>query len=146
MPVTPPEGAAVTVVTDLDLPVFDNMAADLTGDVYHERLAEVRKQGWLAQSPLSVVVLDRESGEFFLRSKATVFPGREIADIFGVTSGRLREQIDANILNLTGALHRRLRALVGPSYSPRAAGKWRPVMRGFLASLWSDIEPATACE
>jgi len=136
----------VTSVTDLDLPVFDNMAADLTGEVYHQRLAEARRQSWLVQSPLSVVVLDRESGEFFLRSKATAFPGREIADIFGVTSGRLREQIDANILNLTGAQHRRLRALVGPAFSPRAADRWRPVMRGFLAKLWHDIGPSTSCE
>jgi hypothetical protein len=136
----------VTTVADLDLPVFDNLAADLTGDVYHQRLAEVRRAGWLARSPLSLVVLDRESGEFFLRSKATVFPGREIADMFGVTSGRLREQIDANILNLTGAHHRRLRALVGPSFSPRAADRWRPAMRGFLARLWQDIGPAWACE
>ncbi|HLQ56224.1 MAG TPA: cytochrome P450 [Streptosporangiaceae bacterium] len=136
----------MTSVTDLDLPAFDNMAADLTGDVYHQRLADVRRQGWLARSPLSVVVLDRESGEFFLRSKATAFPGREIADLFGVTGGRLREQIDANILNLTGAHHRRLRALVGPSFSPRAADSWRPVMREFLAELWSAIEPAATCE
>jgi cytochrome P450 len=136
----------VTIVTDLDLPSFDYMADDLTGEVYHQRLAEVRRQGWLVQAPLSVVVLDRESGEFFLRSKATAFPGREIADMFGVTGGRLREQIDANILNLTGADHRRLRALVGPSFSPRAADGWRPAMRGFLARLWQDIEPATKGE
>jgi cytochrome P450 len=133
-------------VTELDLPAFDYLAADLTGDVYHQRLADVRRQGWLARSPLSLVVLDRESGEFFLRSKLTAFPGREIADMFGVTGGRLREQIDANILNLTGARHRRLRALVGPSFSPRAADRWRPVMRDFLAGLWSDIGPATARE
>ena len=134
----------MTIVTDLDLPVFDYMAPDLTGEVYHQRLAEV--DGWLAQSPLSLIVLDRESGEFFLRSKATRFPGREIADIFGVTSGTLREQIDANILNQTGARHRRLRALVGPAFSPRAADRWRPVMRAFLDTLWGQIAPATACE
>src|SRR5260370_13648118 len=93
MPFRPPTGAAVTSVTDLDLPAFDNMAADLTGDVYHQRLADVRRQGWLARSPLSVVVLDRESGEFFLRSKATAFPGREIADLFGVTGGRARAPV-----------------------------------------------------
>ncbi len=134
----------MTIVTDLDLPVFDYMAPDLTGEVYHQRLAEV--DGWLAQSPLSLIVLDRESGEFFLRSKATRFPGREIADIFGVTSGTLREQIDANILNQTGARHRRLRALVGSAFSPRAADRWRPVMRAFLDTLWGQIAPATACE
>ena len=136
----------MAIVTDLDLPVFDYMAPDLTGDVYHQRLADVRGQGWLARSPLSYVVLDRESGEFFLRSKATAFPGREIADIFGVTSGPLRAQVDANILNLTGAHHRRLRALVGPSFSPRAADRWRPVMTGFLKQLWAEVAPATSAE
>jgi cytochrome P450 len=128
----------VTTVTDLDLPVFDTMAADLTGEVYHQRLADVRRHGWLARSPLAVVVLDRDGGEFFLRSKATTFPGREIADIFGVTSGQLREHIEANILNLTGARHRRLRALIGPAFSPRAADRWRPVMREFLAEHRRD--------
>ena len=136
----------MTSVAELELPEFDPLSPDVTGETYHQRLAEVRKQGWLARSPLSLVVLDRDGGEFFLRSKATVFPGREIADLFGVTGGRLREQIDANILNQAGAQHRRLRALVGPSFSPRAADKWRPVMRGFLADLWQGIGPATATE
>jgi cytochrome P450 len=136
----------VAIVTELELPEFDYLADDLTGEVYHQRLAEVRSKGWLASSPLSYVVLDREAGEFFLRSKGTAFPGREIADLFGVTGGRLREQIDANILNLTGARHRRLRALVGHAFSPRAADAWRPVMRGYLERLWAGIEPATSAE
>lgn len=136
----------MTIVTDIDLPVFDYLADDLTGEVYHQRLAEVRERGWLASSPLSYVVLDREAGEFFMRARATAFPGRQIADIFGVTGGRLRELIDANILNLTGAGHRRLRALVGPAFSPRAADAWRPAMRGFLQQLWAGIQPATATE
>jgi cytochrome P450 len=92
------------------------------------------------------MVLDRESGEFFLRSKATMFPGREIADIFGVTSGQLRDHVEANILNLTGARHRRLRALIGPAFSPRAADRWRPVMREFLAELWQAAGSAPSCE
>jgi cytochrome P450 len=136
----------MALVTELDLPVFDYLADDLTGEVYHQRLAEVRQQGWLASSPLSYVVLDREAGEFFLRARGATFPGREIADLFGVTGGRLREQIDANILNLTGDRHRRLRGLVGPAFGPRAADGWRPAMRGFLQQLWADIEPATSAE
>lgn len=126
----------MTTVTELDLPAFDYSAPDMTGEVYHRRLAEVREKGWLAQGPLSYIVLDREAGEFFLRSRATAFPGRQIADLFGITSGRLREQIDANILNQTGDRHRRLRGLVGPAFTPRAADRWRPVMRDFLEHLW----------
>ncbi|HKA99109.1 MAG TPA: cytochrome P450 [Streptosporangiaceae bacterium] len=136
----------MAIVTELELPEFDYLADDLTGEVYHERLAQLRSHGWLASSPLSYVVLDREAGEFFLRSKGTSFPGREIADLFGVSGGRLREQIDANILNLTGGRHRRLRALVGPAFSPRAADAWRPVMRGYLERLWAGIEPAASAE
>ncbi len=134
------------VVDDLELPVFDYTEPGLTGEVYHQRLAAVRAQGWLARSPLSYVVLDRESGEFFLRARQTAFPGREIADLFGVTSGRLREMIDANILNQTGDRHRRLRGLVSPAFTPRAADWWRPAMRGFLAGLWQDLGGAADCE
>jgi cytochrome P450 len=128
----------MTLVTELDLPEFDYSAPDLTGEVYHRRLAELSEKGWLARGPLSYVVLDRKAGEFFLRSRATAFPGRQIADLFGITDGALREQIDANILNQTGDRHRRLRALVGPAFTPRAAGRWRPVMRDFLARLWDE--------
>lgn len=134
----------MTTVTDLDLPVFDYTAADMTGGVYHRRLAEIGAANWLAQGPLSYIVLDREAGEHFLRSRATAFPGRQIAELFGVTGGRLREQIDANILNQTGDRHRRLRALVGPAFTPRAANRWRPAMRAFLDELW---DPAvTSCD
>ena len=120
----------MTTVTELDLPAFDYTAPDFAADRYHQQLADARASGSLAQSPLAVLVLDREAGEFFLRSRATAFPGRQIADFFGVTSGPRRDHIDTNILNLTGEQHRRLRALVGPAFTPRAADRWRPVMRG----------------
>jgi cytochrome P450 len=136
----------MTLVTELDLPAFDYTAPDFAADRYHGQLAQVRAQGWLARSPLAYLVLDREAGEFFLRSRAAAFPGRQIAEFFGITSGPLWDHIDTNILNLTGAQHRRLRALVGPAFTPRAAGRWRPVMRDLLAGLWTSVTPATACE
>src|SRR6202040_2486440 len=76
----------------------------------------------------------------------TAFPGRQIAEFFGVTSGPLAEHIDANILNLDGEQHRRLRALVGPALTPRAADRWRPVMRGFLERLWAQAATQGGCE
>jgi cytochrome P450 len=132
----------MTLVTELDLPSIDLTSPELAGDRYHRLLADLRGQGWLARSPLAFLVLDREAGEFFLRARETAFPGREIADLFGVTQGPLRAQIDANILNQRGNLHRRLRALVGPAFTPRAADRWRPAMRGFLDRLWERIPPA----
>jgi cytochrome P450 len=135
-----------SAVTGLDLPEFDPADPSLTGEVYHERLAVLRERGWLARSPIAYVVLSHEAGEFFLRARQTAFPGREIADLFGITGGRLREMIDANILNLTGERHRRLRSLVAHAFTPRAAARWRPAMRTFLEQLWQDLGDVTECE
>jgi len=136
----------MNLVSDLDLPVFDYSAPDFSADRYHQQLAETSQQGWLAKSPLAYMVLDHDSGEYFLRSRATAFPGRQIAEFFGVTGGPLADHIDANILNLTGEQHRRLRALVGPAFTPRRADRWRPVMRGFLEQLWSEVADSTGCD
>jgi cytochrome P450 len=139
----------MTVVNDLELAEIDLTSGELTGNNHHELLAGVASQheyGWLARSPLAYLVLDRDSAEFFLRSRDTAFPGREMADIFGVNTGRLREQIDANILNQQGDQHRRLRALVGPAFSPRAVERWRPAMRQFLGQLWEPLSDTHHCE
>src|SRR5271154_1142511 len=136
----------MNLVSELDLPAFDYTAPDFSADRYHQQLAETRQRGWLAKSPLAYIVLDHDAGEFFLRSRKTAFPGREIAEFFGVTSGPLAEHINANILNLTGEQHRRLRALVGPALTPRRADRWRPVMRGFLEDLWSPVAPSSSCD
>ncbi len=136
----------MNLVSDLDLPAFDYTAPDFSADRYHQQLAETVQQGWLAKSPLAYIVLDHDSGEFFLRSRVTAFPGRQIAEFFGVTGGPLADHIDANILNLTGEQHRRLRALVGPAFTPRRADRWRPLMRGFLADLWSQVPSSSSCD
>src|SRR5215469_8542942 len=138
--------SVMNLVSDLDLPVFDYSAPDFSADRYHQQLAEIGQRGWLAKSPLAYIVLDRDSGEFFLRSKATAFPGRQIAEFFGVTGGPLADHIDANILNLTGEQHRRLRSLVGPALTPRKADRWRPVMRGFLEQLWAGVAGYGSCD
>lgn len=134
------------VVTELDLPLFDYTAPDFAAESYHAQLAEVRSANWLARSPIAFIVLERESGEFFLRSRNMAFPGQQIADLFGITAGPLRAHIDANILNQNGEQHRRLRALVGPAFTPRAADRWRPAMREFLSRLWEPIASASSCE
>jgi cytochrome P450 len=136
----------MNLVSELDLPAFDYTAADFSADRYHQQLAETRQDGWLAKSPLAYIVLDHDAGEFFLRSRKTAFPGRQIAEFFGVTGGPLAEHIDANILNLSGERHRRLRALVGPALTPRAADRWRPVMRGFLENLWQPVAAYGGCD
>jgi cytochrome P450 len=138
----------MSLVTELRLPEIDYNTPDFGPATYHARLAAARaaEPGWLAHSPLAYIVLDADSGDFFLRSRQARFPGQEIAEIFGVTSGPLAEHVGKNILNATGEQHRRLRNLVAPAFTPRNADRWRPAMRGFLEELWDDLDGATRAE
>jgi cytochrome P450 len=117
------------------LPSFDFFDQALRGDRFHETMAELAAESWLATTPVGYAVLDREAIEFFLRSKAVAFPGVEIAQLQGITEGPLWDEVERNIINVNGADHARLRQLVNPAFTPRAADRFRPAMRGFLAEL-----------
>jgi len=128
----------MTLVTDLELPEFDHTDPDMRGEHFHHEMRRAREAGWLARGPFGFMTLDRESGEFFLRTRSAIFPGMKIAEIFGVTEGPLYEQMRRNILHVNGADHSRLRGLVNPALSPRAVERYRPAMREFLAGLLAD--------
>ncbi len=128
----------MTLVGDLELPEIDLGSAALKGSAYHHELRELRELHWLARSPLAVLVLDRAAGDFFLRSRGAAFPGRQLLELFGITSGPLFEHVRANILNLDHDHHRRLRSIVNRAFTPVAADRWRPTMRVVLERLWAE--------
>ena len=136
----------MALVTDLELPVFDYTDPTLRGDRFHEAMRDLRREGWLASSALGYFVLDREAVTFFLRSREAAFPGRMVAEIFGVTEGPLYEEISRNILNVGGHDHRRLRNLVNPAFTARAADRYRPAMRRYLAELFDEVGGEGRCE
>jgi cytochrome P450 len=125
----------MALVSELELPAFDYTDASMRGDRFHGTMAELRSTGWLAEGPYGYIALDRESSEFFLRTRAAIFPGMKIAEIFGVSEGPLYEQMRRNILHVNGPDHTRLRSLVNPALSARAVERYRPAMRGFLEEL-----------
>ena len=131
----------MTLVGELELPAFDYTDPSLRGDAYHAAMARLRATGWLARGPWGYMVLDRESAEFFLRTRAATFPGMKIAEIFDVSEGPLYEQMKRNILHVNGPDHARLRSLINPALSPRAVERYRPAMRAFLEQL---LEAAVA--
>jgi len=139
--------AALTEVTQLELPVFDYYEdATLRGERYHETMRELAEKSWIATSPLAYFVLDREAATFFLRTRSATFPGMKIAELFGIESGPLYEEMKRNILHINGADHGRLRQLVNPAFTPRAADRWRPAMRGFIEQLYDAVKDERACD
>jgi cytochrome P450 len=131
-----------TLVSELELPGFDYTDPSLRGERFHEAMRECSARGWLASGPYGYIVLDREAGEWWLRTREAIFPGMTIAEIFDVREGPLYEQMRRNILHVNGPDHTRLRSLVNPALSARAVARYRPAMRGFLEGLLADARAA----
>ncbi len=128
-------------LAELELPRLDWTDEALRGDEFHRRMEGLAAQGWLADSePGWIFVLDREAANHFLRSKEVVFPSAVVAAAFGITDGPLAEAIRKNIISTEGADHGRLRNLVNPSFTPRAADRWRPVMREHLTEIFEPLK------
>ncbi len=136
----------MALVGELELSSFDYTDPELKGGRFHTAMNELAAEGWLAAGPYGYVVLDREAGEFFLRTRSAIFPGMKIAELFDVSSGPLWEEMKRNILHVNGADHTRLRSLVNPALTARAVERWRPAMRGFLDELFVPVVDAGACE
>src|SRR5215208_4527641 len=136
----------MALVTDLELPEFGYLDPTLRGDAFHDRMRELRGQGWLAKSPLGCFVLDRDGVDYFLKSKQLKFPGALVAELFGVTEGPLHDEVLKNILCIDGADHRRLRSLVNPSLTARSVERYRPAIRGFIEELYEPVAAAGRCE
>jgi len=132
----------------LDLPEFDPADAALTGTRFHQVLDQLAASSWLARtSPGYYLTLDRDAGEFFLRTKSATFPGQMIAEMFGVGPGPLREEIDNNILHIDGERHQRLRNVLNPFFTPRASQRWRATMQRIIADIATDdLVAAGRCE
>jgi cytochrome P450 len=135
------------LAAELELPMLDHTDPELRGERFREvMLAFEGHDGWLAACPFGFLVLDREAGELFLRTKAAVFPGLTIAELFTITDGPLYEEIVRNIINVNGDDHRRLRNLVNPALAPRAVDRYRPAMRGFIEELLDGLPADGRCE
>jgi cytochrome P450 len=130
------------LAAELELPQINPADPALRGESYREAMLGLDGyDGWLGAQPFGYVTLDRESGEFFLRSRTTEFPGLTIASLFGIDAGPLNEEIVNNIISVNGADHARLRQLVNPALAPRRVDRYRPAMRAFLHGLL-DAWPA----
>src|SRR3954465_11967478 len=134
-------------VSELDLPTLDYRPPELTGPPFRETLKDRRERSWVARpEPLGWFVLDHEATAFFLRTRSATFPGRLVLEMQGVTSGPLYERLKGNLLDLDGEAHRRLRKLVQPAFTPKAADGFRPAMREQLEGLFGAVAADGRCD
>jgi cytochrome P450 len=130
---------------ELELPTIGLTDTDLVGESFHEALGALAEHHWVVRMELGFVVLARDAVDTILRTRHARMPAIELLELQGVTSGPIHDQLSGNLLNLHGEPHRRLRGLVQSSFTPAAAERLRPTMRGHLEDLWAQVDPES-CE
>ena len=122
----------MSLVTELELPYIDTTGFT-DRDQLRDAVTEVAKQHWLARTPLGYMVTHHEDVTAVLRERRWHQLARLLAELNGLEEEMKDRR--TSILTAEGEEHTRLRKLVAPAFSPRAADRLRPFMREVINEL-----------
>jgi cytochrome P450 len=130
------------LVTELELPSLDpSQFADRAE--LRARLDEVRAQHWLAKTPIGYLLTRHDDVTALLRDRRWHSAVRILNRLNGVPE---RDDRPESVLSAEGETHARLRRLVAPAFSPKAADRLRPFMREVINGLVDDVADTGRCE
>lgn len=104
------------------------------------------RDAWIAKNLFGFAVWHYDDVTSILRDKRWHSATSRIPEIMGVTDQRFLDRQQVNILSAEGDVHTRLRRLVAPAFSPRAAEKLRPFMRQVVNDLVDKVSAAGAAD
>jgi cytochrome P450 len=125
-----------TPVSELELPLVDLTTAT-TREAFRQLVLEAQKTHWLAKTPLGYMLTRHHDVTSLLRDRRW----HQLAKLIAQMNGMEQEMKDrrTSILTAEGDEHTRLRRLVAPAFSPRAADRLRPFMRDVINDLVDKI-------
>lgn len=131
-------------INELDIPQVD---FDFVGSqAERDQLASIAQDSWIAKGLFAYPIFNYEDCLAILRDRRWHSAAALAAIAFGVDDPRLSEERQPSILSSEGEVHTRLRRLVAPSFSPRAADHLRPFMREVMNSLIDPIVAQGHCD
>ncbi|MCW2679844.1 MAG: cytochrome [Frankiales bacterium] len=130
-------------VDELELPTYDDL--DAASD-FHAALRELSEQSWIARGALGYAVFDHEAGNALLRDRRMAFPAIELLVLQGVTSGPIWDRNQNGLMGRSGEPHTRLRRMLAPAFTPRAAERLRPQLTALVEELWAPVQDQGRCE
>ena len=131
-------------INELDIPQVD---FDFVGSqAERDQLASIAQESWIAKGLFAYPIFNYEDCLAILRDRRWHSAAALAAIAFGVDDPRLSENRQPSILSAEGEVHTRLRRLVAPSFSPRAADHLRPFMREVMNSLIDPIVAQGHCD
>src|SRR4051812_21251370 len=122
-----------TNLDDLDLPEIG--PADGNWDQRFAKVLDLDGEQWLLRDPFGFSVWRYEDATAILRDRRWHSASARLPELFGVTDERFLGNQQVSILSAEGDMHTRLRRLVAPAFSPRAADRLRPFMRDVINGL-----------
>ena len=131
-------------LSELDLPTVEFDFAD--AEEHRNALLALSKESWIAKGVFAYPIFKYEDCVAILRDKRWHSAAALAAEAFGVNDPRLKERRRESILSAEGDVHTRLRRLVAPSFSPRAADRLRPFMREVMNSLIDPVAKNGKCD
>ncbi len=129
-----------TLVHELELPEIS--AADGDFAARRDKALGLGDERWLIRDAFGFSVWRYEDTVAILRDKRWHNAAGRLPELFGVTDQQFLERQRVSILSAEGDVHTRLRRLVGPAFSPRAADRLRPFMREVVDGLVDAVAPA----
>jgi cytochrome P450 len=131
-------------LSELDLPAVEFDFAE--AEEQRSALLALSKESWIAKGVFAYPIFKYEDCVAILRDKRWHSAAALAAEAFGVNDPRLKERRRESILSAEGDVHTRLRRLVAPSFSPRAADRLRPFMREVMNSLIDPVAKNGTCD
>ena len=122
-----------TLASELVLPQIT--LADGNYDQRHALRLSLGDDQWLVRNLFGYAVLRYEDATAVLRDKRWHSATSRIPELMGITNPAFLERQQVSILSAEGDVHQRLRRLVAPAFSPRAADRLRPFMREVINGL-----------
>lgn len=133
-----------TLVSELDLPTLQ--LADGRAAQRMTATSLFPRDAWLAHNLFGFAVWHYDDVTGILRDKRWHSATSRIPELMGVTDQRFLDRQQVNILSAEGDVHTRLRRLVAPAFSPRAADRLRPFMREVVNGLVDTVSAAGAAD
>lgn len=131
-------------INELDIPQVD---FDFVGSqAERDQLASIAQDSWIAKGLFAYPIFNYDDCLAILRDRRWHSAAALAAIAFGVDDPRISENRQPSILSSEGEVHTRLRRLVAPSFSPRAADHLRPFMRKVMNSLIDPIVAQGHCD
>ena len=132
-------------VDELDLPMLD-IDPNARREDRDARIEAARAQHWLARGMFGYAVTRYDDVVAVLRDKRWHSGANLVIELSGVTDPAFLRGRRRSILTVEGDEHTRLRRLVAPAFSPRAADRLRPYMREVVNGLVDQISGTGRCE